>query len=143
MRKTTFRGPRPRTLPEAAIVSLDNLELHFGQRRRVSPYREMLERLLDAPRTSALRVSNLSARYSITKQARALGWKVLFAEHEGGLYVKIDGVAEEEGRKPISSASEANRKLVLRALSAGPLTLAELARAIQADPAFCEAVLTS
>lgn len=143
MSKSMAKIPKRRSLPEASIVSLDKLELKFGLRGRVSPYRELLERLLDAPRTCALKVSNLNARYSISKQARALGWKVLFAEHEGALYVKIDGVLEEQGRKAGSAVPNANAKLVLRALVPGPMTAMELARTIQADPASSEVALTT
>ena len=79
--------------PTALIVSLDGLDLRFGNRGRTSPYRALLEQLLDSGKNSALKIGSLKARYSISKQARVLSWKVAFAEHEGYLYVNVDGVA--------------------------------------------------
>jgi hypothetical protein len=130
---------RRRKVGDVSIVSLDKLELNCDSRSRVSPYRELLELLLDSPKNSALRIKNLNARYSVKKHARALGYKVLFAEHEGSLYVKIAGILDEKEPKPGSLSSSG--KLVLEALSTMPLTVKELARTIQADPASCEAVL--
>jgi hypothetical protein len=126
----------------AKIVFLEGLDLQFGNRNRTSPYRALLEQLLDAGKNSALQIDNPKTRYSITKQARALGWKVAFAEHEGYLYVKIDGVSEKPPTKPTEGPKTAASRRVVNALEKGPLTAAEVARTLKADPAACEAVLT-
>jgi hypothetical protein len=134
---------RKRTAPPTGkIVSLEGIDLQFGNRNRMSPYRALLEQLLDASKNSVLRIDNPKARYSITKQARELGWKVAFAEHRRYLYVKIDGVSEKPATNPIEEPKTAASRRVVTALEKGPLTAAEVARTLKADPAACEAVLT-
>jgi len=127
--------------PTALIVSLDGLDLRFGNRGRTSPYRALLEQLLDSGKNSALKIGSLKARYSISKQARVLSWKVAFAEHEGYLYVKVDGVANGKAPAPPDGSKTAAAKRVLKALEESPLTAGEVARMLNADPATCEAVL--
>jgi hypothetical protein len=138
------KSPRriARTVPEWSIVSLDSINVEFGRRGSVSPYRVLLEQLLDAPRNSALKINNLKSRYSIIKQARALGYKVVFAEHEEGLYVKIDGMLQEDQPAGTKVTNGATEKTILRGLSTEPKTSAELARDLNIDPAACETVLT-
>lgn len=68
---------------DASVVSVDGLDLTFVSRRRsTSPYRVLLEQLLDTPKNSnpALKVCNLNALQSVKKQARLLGYELLFAE---------------------------------------------------------------
>jgi len=133
---------RKRTAPPTGkIVSLEGLDLRFGHRGRTSPYRALLEQLLDSGKNSVLRIDNSKARYSITKQARELGWKVAFAEHEGYLYVKVDGVASGKASAPPDGSQTAAARRVLKALEKSPLTAGEVARMLSADPATCEAVL--
>jgi predicted Rossmann fold nucleotide-binding protein DprA/Smf involved in DNA uptake len=139
----TVRLERTNRKIEAEIVSLAGLDLDFSA-HRVSPYRELLEKLLDAGKDSALRVANPKARYSIVKAARALGWKVAFAIADGALYAKIVGVANQTGRSvsPASPAAVASDlKWILKALTDGPLTAREIARQAGADTAACEAAL--
>src|SRR5579885_2356367 len=64
--------------------------------KRRSRYRELLQRLLDSPKNSALRVKNVGARYAFAEQARALGYEAVFAEHDGWLYVKIGALVNQK-----------------------------------------------
>lgn len=140
MTKPVNNNQRKRGALEASIVSLDELDLIFGRRKHASPYRELLERLLDSPKNSALMVKNVSARYSIRKQARALGYELLFAEHEGSLYVKIAGVLNPEAVETTKPAGMP-LKAVLGTLATAPKAAAEVARMLKSDAASCEAVL--
>ena len=132
------------TVPESSIVSLDSLELdlEFGKRRSVSPYRLLLEQLLDAPRNSALKINSVKSRYSIIKQARALGYRVVFAEYDQTLYVKIDGILQDSPPPVTRTANLPSEEVILRSLSGGPKTVAELGRDLNVDPAACASVLT-
>ena len=124
------RSPVPSVIPVKTRVS----------RKRGSLHRELLERLLDSPKNSALRVKNVTARYAFEKQARALGFEAVFAQHDGWLYVKIGGVVNKERQRSGPRASAA-QKSVLGALANQPMTAAEVAGILRSDSASCEAVL--
>jgi Fic family protein len=132
----TYVGPKhppqdPSIVPVMTRVS----------RKRRSPYRELLERLLDSPKNSVLRVKNVGARYAFRKQARALGYEAVFARHDGWLYVKIGGVLNQE-RQPEGQRANAAQESVLNAFANGPMTATEVARMLKSDSASCEAVLS-
>lgn len=110
------------------------------KRKRGSPYRELLERLLDSPKNSVLRVKNVTARYAFEEQARALGFEAVFAQHDGWLYVKIGGVLNRKRQRSGPRASAAEES-VLGALANQPMTAAEVAEIVRSDSASCEAVL--
>jgi hypothetical protein len=141
MIKPVTNCQRKQSALDASIVPLDKLDLIFGRRKHVSPYRELLEQLLDSPRNSALMVRNVGARYSLRKQARALGYEALFAEYEGSLYVKIAGVVNPEAAATKKQRPSVGLKFVLSALAKTPKTAAEMARILKSDTASCEAVL--
>jgi hypothetical protein len=105
-----------------------------------SSYRELLERLLDSPENSVLRVKNVRARHAFEKQARALGYDVVFAQNGGCLYVKIEGPVTQE--PPSRQRSGPAQKSVLEALQHAPLTATEVARVLRSDSASCEAILS-
>lgn len=132
----TYVGPKhpmpdPFTIPAKTFVN----------RKRGSPYRELLERLLDSPKNSVLRVKSVGARYALGKEARALGFEAVFAQHDGWLYVKIAGVLNRERQRDGPRAGAA-QKCVLEALANAPMTATEVARILRSDSASCEAVLS-
>ena len=110
--------------------------------KRRSPYRELLERLLDSPKNSVLRVKNVGTRHAIRKQARLLGYEAVFAQRDGFLYIKIDGVLNQEPHLTGRRAA-AVQKSVLEALAHAPMTATEVARILRSDSASCEAILSS
>jgi len=105
------------------VVSLDSLpRLDFSRHQRQSPYDALLERLLDAPKNSALKFGDPRARATIGVRARKKGLKVEFAECDGTLYVRIVGFLNED--EP--DAKDAMQ--VLRAMAAGfaaPVTISD------------------
>lgn len=105
-----------------------------------SSYRELLERLLHSPENSVLRVKNVDSRHAFEKQARALGYEVVFAQDDDWLYVKIGGTLNQ--KQPSTQKSGAAQKSVLEALERAPMTAIEVARVLRSDPATCEAILT-
>jgi hypothetical protein len=136
IKPATYGGPKhpahdPTIIPVKTRVN----------RKRRSPYRDLLERLLDSPKNSVLRVKNVNARLSIRKHAHALGYEAVFAEHEGWLYVKLAGVLNDERRrtKPVVKGAQ---KSVLDALANTPKTAAEVSRILKSDSASCEVILS-
>jgi predicted Rossmann fold nucleotide-binding protein DprA/Smf involved in DNA uptake len=123
-----------------SIVPGPALEPPAENEKRNSMYRQLLERLLDSPKNSVLRVRNAGARDAFNKEAGALGWKAIFAEHDGWLYVKIGGVMDNERPRPEATVSRAAQS-VLDALGDVPMTASEVARILRSDSASCEAVL--
>jgi hypothetical protein len=111
------------------------------RRSRRSQYRELLQRLLESPKNSTLRVKNVGARYAFTKQARTLGYEAIFAENDGWLYVKIGGLANQK-RQSGGPRADAARKAVLEAVAHIPMTATEVARVLRSDSASCEAILS-
>jgi predicted Rossmann fold nucleotide-binding protein DprA/Smf involved in DNA uptake len=139
---------RERIKIETAIVPVEGLDLKFSARRREAIYRRLLEELDEAPKNSALRVNCLKSRASVNKQARALGFKVWYAEKGGVLFCKIVGYVDGE-KKSRSQGVEESRSLgvsdpvvmVLNALKDGPLVVKEIARLLGATPESCGPVL--
>lgn len=127
------RAPREKRIapPE------ETAELKFRESMQSSPYRDLLEDLMDAPKGSTLKIAR-QARYTVVKHLRALGMKVLWAKRGDDLYVKVVGEAETpltfvSAVKQTSKANDAER-LVLRALADGPMTVKELGREVGAAP---------
>jgi hypothetical protein len=112
-----------------------------GSRKRRSPYRELLERLLDSPKNSVLRVKDVDARHAFRKQAQALGYEAVFAQRDGFLYVKIGGVTNQEPQFSGQRAA-AVQKSMLEAVAHAPMTATEVARVLGSDSASCEAMLS-
>ncbi len=87
------RAPR-----EVAIAPPEETaELKFREGGQVSPYRDLLEDLQDAPKGSTLKIER-AARYTAVKHIRDLGLKVLWGKdkmHPDVLYIKIVGEAEQ------------------------------------------------
>ena len=131
-----YRGPKqpphdPSVIPVKTRVN----------RKRRSPYRDLLERLLDSPKNSVLRVKNVRARCAFRKQAWELGYEAEFAQRDGWLYVRIGGVLKQQ-RQPGEQGARAAQESVLNALANAPMTATEVARMLRSDPASCEAVLS-
>jgi hypothetical protein len=121
----------PSTIPVTNRVS----------RKRRSPYRELLERLLDSPKNSVLRVRNIGARYAFRKQAHVLGYEALFAQHDGWLYIKLGGVLNQTMQSGGQGAATVH-KSVMEAVAQVPMTAKEVARVLGSDSASCEAILS-
>lgn len=130
MKPSAYVGPE-RSAPDTTITPV----------KRGFQYRELLERLLDSPKNSVLRVKNVGIRYAFEKQARALGYQAVFAQRDGWLYVKIGGVLNEERRRSGDGVNGAH-KSVLKALATAPMTATEVARILRSDSASCEAILS-
>lgn len=120
-------GPPKGTKPDLSgvpgeIVSLDKLPvLDFARKARRSPYDALLEKLLDAPKNSALKFGEAKARISIAVRARKKGLKIEFAESGGALYVRVVGFTDDQ-----PNAKDAMH--VLRAMAAGfaaPVTISD------------------
>lgn len=142
-------GAGKRTRPEAAIVSIAGIDLEFESgRKSLSPYRALLEKLMDAPKESALKVGRIGARASIQVQAKKLGYKLAYAEAEGCLYVRIVGYLDKD-TAPSATASGGQAKascptnghgpraMILASLSQGPMTVRELARVLGVTSQSC------
>jgi hypothetical protein len=88
----TTRAPR-----EVAIAPPEETaDVKFREGGAVSPYRDLLEDLQDAPKGSTLKIAR-AARYTAVKHIRDLGLKVLWGKdlkHPDVLYIKIVGQAE-------------------------------------------------
>lgn len=134
IKSATFVGPKPMQDP-----SIIPAKPRVRSKRR-SSYRELLERLLDSPKNSALRVKNVRARHAFEKQARALGYEIVFAQDDGCLYVKIGGPVAP--KLPGGQRFGPSQKLVLEALQHAPMTATEVARVLRSDSASCEAILS-
>lgn len=132
--RTDSKRPRRPTVP------LPMSELPANNKERDSVCRQLLERLLDSPRNSVLRVRNAGTRDAFNNAAMALGWKAMFAEHDGWLYVKIGGVLSNERLRAEPTVS-GTAKSVLDALADVPMTASEVARLLTSDSASCEAIL--
>jgi hypothetical protein len=65
-------------------------ELLFGRKQSVSPYLTALQELLRAGPDQFLEFANVGAKQSIWAQAKKHGLKILFAEKDGKLYVKLE-----------------------------------------------------
>lgn len=125
----------------------ETAELRFREGGAVSPYRDLLEDLQDAPKGSTLKIAR-AARYTAVKHIRDLGLKVLWGRNGDDLYIKIVGEVEKpltvadavRAAAPVPAArtiqaiaarvaANGPDSAVLRALEAGgPLTLGELQR---------------
>ena len=136
IKPATYGGPKHPAHDPSIVVPVKTRV----NRKRRSPYRDLLECLLDSPKNSALRVKNVGARYAFRKQARALGYEAEFAQHDGWLYVRIGGVLNQ-GRQPEGQMAAAAQKSVLEAVRHVPMTATEVARILRSDSASCEAVL--
>ena len=126
-------------IASAEIIPESGLGLTFRANKKVSPYLQLLERLLNAPKGNVLKVSGTKARPSIIKCAKKLGFKVEFAERDGTLYVRINGVAREDA-KPITPSAD-HCRAIMEALKAGPLTALELVRVLKIDIGIREVAL--
>ena len=70
------------------VVPVTAIEgLTFGSKRH--GYTQELERLLDSPKGSALKIARPSARYQVRRAEKKMGHNVEFAEKDGVLYVRI------------------------------------------------------
>jgi predicted Rossmann fold nucleotide-binding protein DprA/Smf involved in DNA uptake len=134
IKSATYAGPKPVQDP-----SITPAKPRAGRKRRPS-YRELLERLLDSPENSVLRVKNVDSRDTFEKQARALGYEVVFAQDDDWLYIKIRGALNQ--KQPSTPRPGAAQKSVLEALGHAPMTATEVARVLRSDSATCEAMLT-
>jgi len=141
------RGPREKVIVPAAETE----DVRFREGGAVSPYRDLLDELLDAPRGSTLKIHK-AARYTATKHIRELGLKVLWGKKGEWLYIKIVGEMAEEERpltipRAVKQAAEGSRAsaqeaLVLAALVQGPMTIKEIARVVGATPTSCAGTLS-
>ena len=127
-------------IASAEIIPESGLGLTFRANKKVSPYLQLLERLLNAPNGNVLKLVGTNARPSIIKQAKKLGFKVEFDEKDGALFVRINGVVNGGG-KPAAAAAPEHIKDIQDALRAGPLTGMELARVVKIDICAREAAL--
>jgi len=150
MKTTKKPGPSKGTRPNfngvpGCIVASDALPegLDFAAKRaRISPYDGLLEKLLEAPKNSALKFGDLRARASIIIRARKKGLRVVFAERGSELYVRIDGFIDsnDKAKATLKNAAPATlpskpsdqiEQAVLRAMAVGfsnPQTIADHAR---------------
>ena len=112
--------------PGGEIVSAVGLELDFSESRgRGSVYRRLLEQLA-AAQGSVLKLTNAKARYSVTKAARKLKLKVLYACKGDDLYCKIASEAAGEKQAPVPAlVSHAIDPVLFKALKEGPCTAKE------------------
>jgi predicted Rossmann fold nucleotide-binding protein DprA/Smf involved in DNA uptake len=150
--KKTGEKPLPRAKREIAIVTPDETaDLKFRESGAISPYKDLLEELQDAPKGSTLRIAR-SARYTALKHIRELGLKVLWGKKGDILYIKIVGTEEppltvERALKmPAPPAAETNgarkvgsaQRLLLTTLHQnGPATLKDLARVLGVSAMQC------
>jgi predicted Rossmann fold nucleotide-binding protein DprA/Smf involved in DNA uptake len=99
--------------------------LDFTRRNR-SKYKDILDKLLDAPNGSVLKLSNPKARASINKQAKAMDLTLAFVEFEGALFVKI---VPNKPPKPTSPPfRDARTDTILKLLTVEPKTLKAIAK---------------
>ena len=151
MKKTVTGAERKKPVRASGeIVSLaDAGELDFSGTGKLSVYRGLLLKLMDAPKESALKVGRLNARACIKKQGAGLGYKLAFAKKDGALYVKIVGVTDD-ARPAVRDGAAGNGQakacptkehgpmgMILTALSRGPMTLKEIARVLGAHMGSC------
>lgn len=104
--------PKMRLLPSAP----EGL-IFLSDKRRISPYLAALQSLIQ--KGGAIEVDSVKARASFTAQSRKHDIPILFAESGDKLYVKL---AEAAGPVPV----------VLKALNGGPMTIAEIGKALAA-----------
>lgn len=71
--------------------------LLFGARTSRSAHLEALQQLIAAGPGKVLQLEEVRGRAGLRHQAKKHGIKILFAEHEGKLLVRIDGQAGPEG----------------------------------------------
>jgi len=125
------------------IVPGAGLDLDFQHRGRGSVYVALLEQLRNAPPGSVLKCENARvSRYSVGRAAKKLGYTVAYAECDGHLYVKVEGV-----RKPaeatVKPADVTAQNVMMRLLvNRGPCTLKEIARNSGVTTAICAEILT-
>ncbi len=106
--------------------------LNFSERKSSSPYDQLLQQLLDAPKGSLLRVGSVKARVSLTARAKKKGVRLQFAEDGGKLYVRIagtgdlrpaaipaSGVARKDDPTQTLEVSPAQSGAILRAMAKG------------------------
>ena len=112
------RGPiRPASTYR--LVPAEGLDLIFGTTmRKMSPYVTALNQLKVAPAGQYLEFDNLRARCQISVQARKHGMKVLFAECNNKLYVKLVEQCAAEVR-------------VLDLLRSGPKEVADIGKTLR------------
>jgi hypothetical protein len=138
--------------------------IKFRDGGAMSPYRDLLEELQDAPKGSTLKIAR-AARYTAVKHIRDLGLAVKWGrdpQQPDVLYIKIVGTAEPPltiERAVQKAAAErpavppvlpqlpgrlsAEQTLLLSTLKKkGPATLKELSRVLGVTAVACAAVLT-
>lgn len=100
-------------------------ELIWDSGGRRSAYDEVLNRLLEAPASQALRFEETRCRATIQARAKKMGMKICLAEWGGALWVKLLGM---DGRKLRTSANaeESPRDAVRRCVREAPRTTAEI-----------------
>lgn len=154
--KKVTRAPR-----EIAIAPPEETaDVKFREGGAVSPYRDLLEDLQDAPKGSTLRIAR-AARYTAVKHIRDLGLDVRWGrdpKNREVLYIKIVGEKEppltieravqqavKEGNATRAAAAvreTSEQSMLLRMLQAGPQTLRKLAGGLGVTASACATALT-
>jgi hypothetical protein len=96
-KKEKRKSPDFSGTPGELVTQLDP-ELQFGK-RKMSPYAALLDQLSKATDEAiaankplpGLKFAAVKAKASVWAQAKARGFKVVFAEKDGCLFVRIDG----------------------------------------------------
>jgi len=168
-RQQGAKDTKPRAPREKRIAAPEETaDLKFRASFAVSPYRDLLEELQDAPKGSTLKIAK-EARYTVVKWVRELGLQVLWARRGGDLFLKITGeadpdaprltigqaVKEAAGAKqegwqaktpaPLSAKGKSNaleERMILAALAQGPQTTTALARVLGCTAVSCLGTLT-
>ena len=94
-------GPAPGTKRDmrgvpGQIVSLEGLDLAFGQMVKASSYDPLLNQLAAAGKGKALKFGDVRAKSSIYARAKKLRLRVSFAVLGSDLYVRLDGRVDDD-----------------------------------------------
>lgn len=140
-------GPKKGTMPDMSgvpgeLVSDSTLpeDIHWGAKRRMSPYDGPLKALADAGPGKVLRFGELKARLSVPARAKKLGLRIECGEKDGVLYVRYLGHVEDD-------VKASRRSEILGALKFGPATAMKLANLLRmkgdsvVDAQLVEAIL--
>lgn len=103
------------------LVGMPAFELRWGG-GKISPYDGLLEKLAAAGPGQLLKFGDARAKTSLWSRSRKLGMKLMYAEHEGSMYVKFAGWAPDSER-----GKQIVRAKIMEVLQTNPRTEIQLA----------------